>query len=463
MGEEVTTGVSCGNTDVEAGPKSGGNASILCERGIRTAISLESFEEENDGGGVEELITTGTSIEAAASGNRSRNPKKRVIEKLLLAQEVGNINKCSSGIEGSVTVDTSIEAQVPGNNRSPNPKRRATEKLIVVQEVVSINEDSTSKEEVSEGKPRMEARKAVGNETPHLVNTEDTKPDRIVKQVSPTKMDKQKKQVLIVTPNDSVEEYLNNCLRENKYIVVKGVNRAEDIESDCDMVCIDCSALGLKGGLYLRRRIMKKRQKKSLITLAIVMDATLKKAHPHAIRVLCETFTGICILPASEEDVRECLYRYLGVINNTTEETTASTVKQGKCYADTTGQAVYVGRQLRSSLSLPRAILKRIDYWPDLPQLYFFTTNQACLKLLGCESRTDLHGHPLSAFFSLDSGGDAQRLVRCIQRHSPTCGKLPVLYQGEGTVDVSVSLKPLGDSYPDNNLSCLTVFPLEFW
>ncbi len=147
--------------------------------------------------------------------------------------------------------------------------------------------------------------------------------------------------------------------------------------------------------------------------------------------------------------------------NNTTKEAT-SMIKQGKCYADIPGAAVYVGRELRSSVSLPRAILKRIDCWPDPPQLVFHSANQACLELFECELH-DLHGHPLSAFFCLNSGGDAQRLVQCIQRHSPTSGKLPVFCQGEGTVEVSVSLKPLGDSYPDSNLSCLTVFPLEFW
>ncbi len=229
------------------------------------------------------------------------------------------------------------------------------------------------------------------------------------------------------------------------------------------MVCIDCSALGLKGGLHFRRRIAMKRKKESLVTLSIVLDSTLKKAHPHAIRVLCETFTGICILPASEEDVRECLCRYLGVIN-TSKETAAATsmMKEAKCYTSAAGPAVYVGRQLRSSPSLPQAILKRTDCWPDPPKLSFLTGNQACLELLGLGSLDDLHGHPLSEFFSLNSGGDAQRFVQCIQRHSPTCGKLPVFYQG-GTFDVSVSLKPLSDSYPDSNLSSLTVFPLEFW
>ncbi len=456
----MKTSISCGGTGVEAGPRSGGDAPILCKRSARAAISLERFEEEeNNGGGVEESITTDTLIGSAVSGKRSPNPKKRAIEKLeVAAQEVINTKKYSGDVEESVTADTSIEVPTSGS-WSPNMKKRAIEKLEVAQEFVNINKGFMSKEgeeEASEGEPSMEARKVVGIETSNLVNAEAKSGQ------SPTKRDKQKKCLLIVTPNDSVEKYLRNCLRENENIVVEGVNRAEDIESDCDMVCIDCSALGLKGGLYFRRRIAMKRKKESLVTLSIVLDSTLKKAHPHAIRVLCETFTGICILPASEEDVRECFYRYLGLINTTKEEGATSMIKEGKCYTDTVGPAVYVGRHVKSSPSLPRAILKRTDCWPAPPQLSFLTGNQACLELLGCESRADLHGHPLSAFFSLNSGGDAQRLVQCILRHSPTCGKLPVFYRG-GIFDVSVSFKPLSDSYPDSNLSCLTVFPLEFW
>ncbi len=296
-----------------AGPRLTGNAPIWCKRVVRAAAisSLEDFEEEkgNTGGGVEESVTTDTSIGATASKNRSPNPKKRTIEKLVVTQEVVvNINKDSGDVEKSVAADTSIE-EVTLGNRSPNPKKRAIEKLVVSQEVVVDGNKGCStspkeeKEEVSEGnKPSTETKKAaVGNGSSHFINSE-AKSGHIVDWVSPIKRDN-KKRVLIVTPNDSVEEYLHNCLRENECIVVAGVNRAEDIESDCDMVCIDCSALGLKGGLYFRRRIVMKHQKRKLITLAVVMDDALRKAHPHAIRVLCETFTGICILPASEEDV----------------------------------------------------------------------------------------------------------------------------------------------------------------
>ncbi len=450
MEEKVTIGIKCGSTDVEAaGPRLSGNAPNLSKQNVRAAAisSLERFEgkEGKTGGGMEESVATDTSIEKVASENRNSNPKKRTIEEL-----EGIEDKCPYDVKKSVTADMSIEETALGNG-SPNPKKRAIEKFIIPQEVcVNASKGcsmSRNEEEDSEGnKPSTKIMKTAG----HIINC----------GVSPIKRDN-KKRVLIVTPNDSVEEYLNSCLRENECVVMAGVKRAEDIESDCDMVCIDCSALGLKDGLYFRHRMAMKRQNKSLVTLAIVMNATLRKAHPHAIRVLCESFTGICILPASKEDVRECLYNYLGVVsNNITQE--ASIIKQGKCYTDGMVPSVYEGRALRSSASLPRAILKRIDRWPDPPQVFFHSANRACLELFKCES-SDLHGNPLSAFFSLNSGGDALRLVQCIQRHSPTCGKLPVFCQGKGTDEVSVSLKPLGDSYPDSNLSCLTIFPLEFW
>ncbi len=218
---------------MEAGPRSGGDALILCKRGARAAISLEKFEEEenNDGGVEEESIATDTLIGSAVSGNRSPNPKKRAIEKLEVSQEVINRKKCSGDVEESVTTDTSIELPTSGNWSPNSKKRRAMDKLEVSQEFVNINKGSTSKEgeeKASEGDPSMEARKVVGIETSDLANIQ-AKSDHFVERVSPTKRDKQKKNLLIVTPNDFVEKYLRNCLRDNEHIVVEGVNRAEDI------------------------------------------------------------------------------------------------------------------------------------------------------------------------------------------------------------------------------------------